>query len=214
MNKSKSRIVIIILILLSICTSCSPKEAEKAENFRIRDGITYRMTTDEVKAFEDSLGNADLLHETFESQLHYFHLTVAGIAQSSIEYKFDEDDFLYEIAYRFEDISMQSPYERPAAIFFEVKERLTQSYGEPIYAGDGKIHPLHSDDYGFYLRMTNRDSAYKILDYSEWLIEYDDCWVVIDLSLVKMGGHYCTMAYRTVSHEDMKLVQESIQNDL
>lgn len=208
MKKASAYSIILCLILF-----CS---LAYAEVFSVRNNICFGMSVDEVKAAE---GNLDILRwdwtgEKYHNSLEYWYLPIAGIEGSSLEYKFDlESDLLYEIVYAFETNEAEKEKKHVLEQMIYLYNYLTDKYGEPLHDGDGGLFPSCTDEFSMHIGSV-KTGICTISAYAEWLIPYEDYWVVVDLvtygtGYPKIDSYQVFLAYKQVSNE---IVDRALQD--
>lgn len=157
------------------------------EVFSIRNGITYQMTESEIMKRE----TATFFEKQSGNRLSYKG-TMEGFRDAQLWYTLDEENKLYELRYR---LDMNSYNMKPDASYQKVYLSLLQKYGSPFYSfADGEFLPIRSSAVD-----------YKIKNYSEWLIQYQDCYVVVDLvcTYSTIVSHYFVfLGYRMLNQEE------------
>lgn len=172
------------LIMAFVLVLCTIGACAEAENFSVRNGITYHMTPTEVVNKEKENGNTPFdknatLQEQYKYGLEYSHLSVAGVEDSVIEYRFEKDG-LYFIEYKLHNGSYNS-----------LADALTKKYGNPMFSTSDKTTFARrecSGDIIEYAADGRSNSTFSNGKYKEWIVPYTDCYAVITLTSVKLSG--------------------------
>lgn len=210
------RLFATILALIMLCTGTCFADTTKMEGeFSIRGGVKFGMTIEEVQAIEGTgkiwedwnsyvLGNV--------TSLSYHEDSLAGISCqggfNNLEYYFGVDDNLRGIRYwyGFFSSALAKDY------FDELYEALSQKYGEPLDDSNALAGVFASPACDSFF-----EGSVTIPMISQWMIEYDDSYVIIDLIIQSTGTHSKTfepmIGYREITQEEMNSIWTEVIKD-
>ena len=213
-------LVITIILVFSISTN-----AEKAS---VR-GVQYGMSYQEIIAIEETRNNKEYTLGT--GYLEYENLKLAGIdatvsysqfptGNPKIMVKFPEyrsttsDQFINGSSHK------RQMYNSALSVFNTIEAQLLNNYGEFIATSEYSTKTVLSTDlFEEYYQGKNVVKEYgpSLLDYREWLIEYDDCWLAIDLYIINAvslaGDNYkCTLAYQMFDKASVNIGNERTES--
>ena len=166
--------------------------ARPFEGFTLRNGIHFGESPSDVKSRETlSLSSED------ENTLVYKG-TVASY-DGTVEFTFGETGGLTDMCYEIGESGNSSSHE---SIYDSLKAGLVKKYGDPLALPDGKPHPVHGKAYEkvfaeITASLASSVKSAKIVNYDEWLLEFDDCAVKIDL-IDSCSGAVNDMEYRVL----------------
>lgn len=215
------RIIALLLVIACFVSGSALAETDIKiidDEFEIRSGIRYGMTMAEAKEIEDKNGVECSNMEYSTGGITYENISIAGIPNSWL--RFSGNGFDYEKYFDY-ILNDESPMEyleeyintaplamieynfggigtadQAKAVFSIMNGSLISKYGEPF-----------TTDFNSRLSIetTSFLDKYNDLDaFSEWLVKYQDCYVLI--SLIANGGSrttFCILLYRFVSFEEM-----------
>lgn len=168
--------IIIWMMLMALMLTSAAAFAEEAvtktgyaTGFSLREGLTFGATSADITAAE-KLTVQSGAQLTVYGQLQYAG-TVAGIDNSRVGYFMDSSDRLYEMYYRFEPVSNENCYE----MYDYLYSMLVEKYGEPLEDLDGGYRAVAGT-------LTQKAGPWN--ECTEWLLEVEDCYVKIDLTMV------------------------------
>lgn len=215
---------IISLLLVIACFVSGSALAETDikiidDEFEIRSGIRYGMTIAEAKEIEDKNGIECEDMEYSTGEITYVNISIAGIPNSRLSFYgngFDVDKYFDYILNNESPMEYVEEYinttplamieydfggkgtaDQAKAVFSIMNESLTSKYGEPF-----------TTDFNSRLSIETVNSfldKYNDLDaFSEWLVKYQDCYVLISLTAnADSQTTFCRLLYRFVSFEEM-----------
>lgn len=166
--------------------------ARPFENFTLRNSIHFGESPAGVKGKETlSLSSED------ENGLVY-RGTVASY-EGTVEFIFSGTDGLTDMCYEIAESGNSFSHE---SIYDSLKAGLVKKYGDPLALPDGKLHPVHGKAYEkvfaeITASLASSVKSAKIVNYDEWLLEFDDCAVKIDL-IDSCSGAVNDMEYRVL----------------
>lgn len=223
---------IIALLLVITCLSLNSALAGNEikvidEEFEIRSGIRYGMTIAEAKAIEDTNGKKCDDLEFSAGLVSYSGISIAGIPNSDLHFSgngFDNnkwlscilegispleyvEDYIYSAQLRMihYDFGGVKTADQAKTIFETMNESLTAKYGTPFTTSIDKRLSIESaapilDNF----KHSDWRSKNQIIDFSEWLVAYKDCYVLIsEIAYDSYDYATCNLIYRFVSYEEM-----------
>ena len=215
MKKTLLLAITIMLILMS--------GAAYAENVTVR-GVHYDSTKEDIIALENQRGNYNYKFWSDSGVLEYKNLKIA--------------DLITEIVYRYfpNGISSRPPYihmcfeeHTSSSLAFSdfsiIEKQLTGNYGMFCATNDSNTRTISStsqfDAYmesDYEARNKNKDYYTKVIAYREWLIEYDDCVLAIDLFIrdqksILQEVYQCILCYEMQSKETVDLSNGIIKQE-
>ena len=115
-------------MLLCICILLAGQHAAMAaEQFKLRSGIKFGDTIDEIVEEETTLTRED-------DDSHTFRGKIAGYDDAACIFSFDDDEKLEDMQYYF-DSSVCYSHDRMADIYTKLYQSLVRKYGSAIRAG-------------------------------------------------------------------------------
>lgn len=220
----KAIVYILTLTILILGTTANAAsinlEIPKVEgSFSVRNGILFGMSGKEVEQIEKKQGSEEAIDSGNWKKYIVYEGSVAGYSQSTIHYYFVDNnnmEDLYSFDYMF---GMYDSWSASAAtkVFNEMADAIINKYGKPIYtAKDEVLFPILSSAYN-YLGVV--DDFYDLRDFSQWIVEYDDEYVVIDVVLSQMNRsiisseypYYCHVGYRRISKQEFEQIISQIE---
>ena len=179
------------------------------ENFSIRNGITFMMHKNQVMQIETQSGSDKSTSPSLLPEELGYGTTLLGY-EARIGYWFDNNLILEEFQYELYS----------ATAYSAVVDTLTNKYGTPTFTSSSPFDTrINSSKADWYKRMGGSLSA-TTRDYKGWLVQYHDCYVVIEVTSVyfqKLGTlyfvNYCPMSYEEVEAV-MNNFQSAADNDL
>lgn len=199
----KKFISILLAMIIAMASVSAFAEATAMEGeFSIRNGIKFGMTIDEVEKIEtgiNSLSPGNREYAENKDTMSYYVDSIAGInlvraASDTIEYSFcKETGELEAVSYWFGyDIARE---------YDSLKSAYQSKYGMPIHENDGHLFDitppvLESSMTGFYSQV------YDLTAYCEWLVKYEDCYVVLDIFTLDNNQMYAE--YMRITNEEME----------
>ena len=208
----------IICIFLSIAMLWAmPGFANEAitaigEDFSVRNGISFGMTLDEVNAIEtqNGLPSGDIILDYGDAGLYdllrYNPSEIMGIptnnGEVSLLYRFRISDShkLYEVAYFYGDMKDQID-----TYYSTLKENFVTTYGIPLHDNDGKFFDVRSIMFNMRVNADKTFGTNYLGKYCQWLIQYNDYYVDIDLFTENYQGEKrLYVGYRALSEDEVK----------
>jgi len=213
-----------------------------AEEFSLRNGITFGDTIEEVLAKEtfsiesvDDGSDEDSVEDKEtddESELPYSittaHDTLAGIPDSHIVYRFDQNKTLKEVKYYFRSSSLKETIDND---YNNINSGFIRKYGSPLGYSNGDCYiftggAMYETVYITYL-VQSLDGYGDLRDYDEWDVNTGDYHVKIEHIEYYLGSSYSDLNYSHVvsytyfTDEDLQNAknekvenQNAIDNDL
>lgn len=219
------------LIIFALPVLASAASATRMEgNFSIRNGITYRMTADEILAAERAYGtdmsmagigdfgvldNTAPDGETYVDCVRINRLKLLGKTSNygNIRFLLDENGRFFEMLYNIHagnDEQFFYPGREAREDYARLKNDLKNKYGQPIgEVNSGKGSLLGAHTYAFN-EAGSFGIVYTFSDCTQWLIQYDDCYCIIELFI---RDHYAepqiTLGYVSGLFLSYRLVTEN-----
>lgn len=172
-------------------------------DFSVRNGIKMGMTIQEIQEIElhengnnppsGMWGISTAKTETMgrTTMMNYSEKVLAGIecekAMSSLVY-YVGNDGLISIVYCFGSQGNDT--------YDELFSTLKEKYGEPLINNQDELLPLITPAYNPYFYENGR---YRIKTHAEWLLDYDDTYIVLDL--VHYNDNHMYLGYRGILKE-------------
>lgn len=206
----KSACLFLALLLLLCASTGALAESVFHEPFSIRGGIHFGMTYDEVRAAETAGAASDTTLLTYAhspvryaSYLYYGGLTLAGYADTDLQYGFDENGQLKDITYLLGKLGDKA--------YDDLLSKLSGKYGEPQFTAPSV---LETEALRLYTANDNI-SANSLYRYNGWLLSYTDCYVKMELVSAKsvISGksfYWNVIGYRLISFEEFQSVADQI----
>lgn len=219
--------LILITLLLNIpAASASTQYAVKDGDFSIRNGIHFGMSKSDVIESEKEYGTSvdykedapahDFNPTGYQNRLMYKSITLMGYPNSNLYMYFDSNDKLMSIGYAFGITSDYPPsYE---TVYTDVKELLIEKYGNAYitnsFLSEELVGSMFGDDlysYTVFRAFSNKPAFYKM---DQWVVEYDNCYVIIDLYSWTMGSTAHTyLGYRGISPTEFDSLMDEITTE-
>lgn len=213
---------VLIIVLL---VSCQIAHAD--DTFSIRNGIQFGMSMEEVcnaeRAYGTSIDGAisgpeesDYNPTEYMQLVKYTYVTLMDYPQSVLSYYFDSNGELMSIGYVFGIGSKNPP--SYSAVFSEMKELLINKYGTPyneneFLSGDLATSMLSDDIYTCSLLQSVGMGA-NFYDLNQWIVEYSDYYVLIDLYNLKLfSSTHTYLGYRILSPEEFSTALQVIDTE-
>lgn len=198
--------IIALLISTMIVIVCLSTWAV-ADEFSLRSGIKFAMSEQEVRTVEKGNGNnvnpEEVASNADESikKLQYSGVSIAGLDNCTLSFFFSKDGKLQEVGY-YLGPNGSAP---PSGTYEVMKETLINKYGEPTINATGSM--LDLVPYG----LADNLLLYQLLggslnDLCQWLVEYDDCVVLIDLYNFGLKTLKPYVEYRMYTKEEVQSV--------
>lgn len=205
-------ISILTAIIIIIATASAFAEGTTMEgDFSIRSGIKFGMSINEVRGIETNSAGETSTKDSATmgtiTQLGYHADSIAGVPCSgkstTLNYCFNSTGKLEAIHYWYGYYNRNSA----SSYYKEIYNLMCEKYGTPLFNDDGGLFDICSPAFDNYFLSKAYGGKNTIPAYSEWLVEYDDTWVVIDVVLhdmkVKSGDYEFSVGYRSISKENM-----------
>lgn len=193
-----------------------------AEQFSIRNGITFNLSVEEVERIDRSAGGTEFRNVaernkewgiSYSEEDEYTYCSYATLAgySGTINYRFtNPDKKLYEIEYDFQadsDTDIDS-------VFNELETSLTK-YDELSIGSDPQI-------YGTCVQETNDDAFLaEVFGYTSRIVPYSEYYVVIDHIATRSSlsglpdnfDHYISYSMKSKSEVDRILSEKSDKSE-
>lgn len=209
--------VLVIVTLSMIFTCCTAY----AENFSVRNGISFGMNKKEVIALEKQNGFEKYEDVDEDDRVLYSGYEVLKLSVSSIgginvgllghiTYCFDEsgelDNLLYEFGMILGDAHDES--------YNSIRNSLLSKYGDPIVENE-RTYVFTTPIIDRFNNVHRRYGG-QIYHNSQWLYKYDDCCVIIDLiefsrSRGASNNPDIMVEYKRISHEEVNDFFEQVK---
>lgn len=220
----KRLISFLVVLIIAFSTVASLGETIKMDGtFSIRNGIEFGMSVETVRKIEEKVtGNA--LYNSRESnssimgtvfKLYYEEDSIAGIpctgSGGNVCYYFDNEDMMLEaISYWF------GYYENKQAITYynEICEIMSEKYGAPLFTEEeDKLFYVLTPAFSSFLTY-EQGNLLKQYAYSQWLVEYENIWVLVDAVMCAGLEPALNVGYRCISAEEMnKIVIDALNEE-
>ena len=192
-----------IFLILSVLTVCIIGAA-LAEEFSVRNGVKFGLSANDVFAIEKENGitkTPSKYDDTDYTSYSYSDVSIAG-KLGYLNYEFSKDDKLLGIRYLYEEYSNT----KIADTYIEMEQLLKEKYGEPLNTdSSGVLFPS-------YTSALRYGKIRKLLNYEEWLVEYDDYAVIIDIVFCNNKKAYtCAIGYKCITKEEMNLIVQAFE---
>lgn len=230
----KKGISIFILFVLLVCVFGSaladtPTVPKFDGTFSVRNGISFGMSGKDIETIETGLGS----NKVTDKEYLQFKGSAAGYSDVNVRYYFNQKSsmndlytFDYEIG-RYADWTQSEGTKE----YEKLVNAMLSKYGDPFYsAKDEELFPLFSSAYNFLGVVKD---YYNLRDFNQWIVEYDDGYIVIDAVLSQMDRSiisssypfFCHIGYRRITKEEFDQVmlqldqnkkdkEDAINNDL
>lgn len=222
MKKAISLLLVCIMVLLA--TSAT------AEEFALRNGISFGDTMEEVLAKEnfeiDEIDGGSSEDDTTDTEAEYPYSittvkgTVAGISDSYVWYRFDSEKTLREVVYYFKD---RSDRDMSDSDYESLYSGLVRKYGSPLGYSNGSCYIFMGSAIISAALITyfyeEYDAYGDLRDYDEWDVEANDYHVKIEVVQYYTGLSYSDltysikMSYTYFTDEDFAAAQEEKQQE-
>ena len=233
MKRLVSFMLAIIIFALPVLASAA--SATRVEgNFSIRNGITYGMTADEIMAAEraygtdmSDAGKGNGVISVVDTNAPEGYSYMPGIRMNrlkllgklsdygSLLFLVDENGHFCEMIYQINagDYTQFSyPGDEAREDYARLKADLTNKYGKPIgevASGKGSLLGAHTHSFN---EAGSFGVVYTFSDCAQWLLQYDDCYCIIELfirdgitSTDRLLGNVASLhlAYRLVTANEL-----------
>lgn len=120
---------------------------------------------------------------------------------TTLNYYFDDAGLLRGIQYWFGYYPKVEGKEH----YDEIYGLMCEKYGTPAHDNDGEIFYVITPAFDDYLSRIGHSSTTPLVSYAEWIVEFNDTWVEIDVVLndVSNGKAEFSVGYRSISKEEM-----------
>ena len=208
------------LLLLSLLISMSVASADFAKmegDFSIRGGIQFGMTPEEVKSIEKGSASEKEKKDYFEIGYGGFD-SLAGIpiyrAKSDIiTYQFDMiSKKLVAVNYWF------GYYDGSADAYFnELCTTIAAKYGAPYNDNNGKVFNVITPALESWINLINMGFSYKVSNLSDWILEYDDYYVLINVFTLRDADNnsdQLLVGYKFITRDEMARILENAESEI
>lgn len=186
------------------------------ENFSIRNGITLQSSANDIKNVESanhSTSGAGFSQYITGSRLAYT-VTLAG-HKVELFYWTDANDTVEQFQYLLDNSNTIT----------EIRSSLINKYGQPNY-NHGDLSTLSTKVFALTAGQISILNP-SITAYDGWMLQYNDCWVLVELCKIKIPqiGTMGALNYYILSPEEAQShfviqgafedsIQQSVDNDL
>jgi hypothetical protein len=204
---------------LSMCISVNVMAAEP-QTFSFHSGTEFGMSSQEIQDAEIEAGNIATKIQD-DGDIQYSQINIAGINDSEARYEFENDEMIY-LRYQFPS----DYYDEIQKDYAMLSETLNEKYGEAQFSDEKNI----SIDLVEYKSVSIPTLAsllaetvikWKAVNYEEWLIPYEDNYVIIshyvdidDLNYYAHRLSYLLVDKETVDNMEYIDINEAMNNDL
>lgn len=211
----------LLSVILIFCLISSSAEVTKIDgSFTVRNGISFGMTEQEINTIEvevNGLQEGTINNDSLNgyTTLEFRAESIAGIEivhamGRTIEYYFNTTDGKMESIEYFFGYKVENHYE-------DLKKSIMNKYGNPLHDNDGGIFGIITPSLRTALLSIQYGMLYSgISDYSEWLVQFDDYYMIIDLytATAKSGsGTTLNLAYRFISIDEIQKYIEDAETN-
>lgn len=212
--------LVVLLLIILLCTSSAVAEINILridEDFQIRNGIGFNMSKDDIKVIEQQNGSVDITNsgrfDRKEPRLCY-STSLLG-ADAEVFFYYNENEILTDFYYSIDKSSLSN-----------LRSSLSERYGTPLFDNKHILDAFSSRALAKYLEFCSAMSNVKLNEYIGWLIQYNDCYVYVDLmgftysKSPVYGLYYKIMDYDEATYAISRLedyydsVNQSKNNDL
>ena len=208
MKRFFALVCLLIFMMTSLSASAEWELPVFNEDFSIRNGILFHMRRDEVIQSEAAYGTdisrindrtLYIIDDSFsDGYFDYSNiLEIYGVSffraeaeypSYRLHYFFDNSDCLIEMCYLdYGDNQLYKP-ELANEDYFRTLKMLEEKYGKPLAVmtnGVGSLLELHSFSHSAQVLSPELRNQVSIKDCSQWIIQYNDCFCLIELTLRK-----------------------------
>lgn len=171
------KLCIILMIMLLCATNALADEISIfriEEDFQIRNGIGLNMSRDDVKIVEEQNGSTDITSSgrfagTDRERFLQYTTSLLG-ADAELRYNFSEDGILTDFYYTYNKAKKA-----------DISASLSERYGKPLFKNKDILDVFDSSAIEMFLTYQSSFSNVALREYIGWLIQYDDCYVYVDL---------------------------------
>lgn len=211
-------------LILSLVAMLLLSGTAYAENVSVR-GVHYDSTREDIIAIESERGNKDFKIWEDSGVLEYKNLRVAGLS-TEIDYRY----FPHGISIRPPYIHMhfEEHHNNSSALsdFTIIENQLIGKYGMYNATNDNNTRVISStSQFDAYMesdydaRNKNKDYYTKVNAYREWIIEYDDCILAIDLFIRDQKSMFnevfqCILCYEMQSKDMVDLSNGTVKKEM
>ncbi len=231
MKKTVSILIPLVLLVCLLGTALAdiPTISKFDGTFSVRNGISFGMSGKDVEAIETGLGSSKVYNKEYLE----FKGSAAGYSDVYVRYYFNQKSSMNDL-YTFDyEIGRLADWTQSegAKEYEKLVNAMLSKYGNPFYsAKDEELFPLFSSAYNF---LGVVEDYYNLRDFNQWIVEYDDGYIVIDAVLSQMDKsiisssypYFCHIGYRRITKQDFDQVmlqldqnkknkEEAINNDL
>lgn len=167
----------ILLVIMLLCATNALAEISffrVEEDFQIRNGIGLNMSRDDVKVVEEQNGSIDITSSgrfagTDRERFLQYTTSLLG-ADAELRYNFSEDGILTDFYYTYNKAKKA-----------DISASLSERYGKPLFKNKDILDVFDSSAIEMFLTYQSSFSNVALREYIGWLIQYDDCYVYVDL---------------------------------
>lgn len=183
-----SVLAVILVFVLSSC-GASDSKTKSSGKFIFRDGVTFGQSVEEVKkaeseknGIEPAISGGPYHDRDYVYSLFYYMIQLPGFKHACINYEFDGKGLNYM---QYDLVGTTESYQDAHVAYDIMKTAMTEQYDAPIFSENGSRLPYEGRT---MIRYCSGWDSSKISSYSQWVVEYDDYFVLIELIMTKSNG--------------------------
>lgn len=235
------RLISLVAVFVALFACSAQADTKRIEEkFTIRNGITYHMHRNDVITAEKEYGTEGSMRDdvmtvldsessngwsSYVDTVRYWPSGgVLGKNSGILNYIFDDNEQLiglfYSISHGDNDKNFY-PGSEAQTDYKRIRSNLIEKYGEPIGEvknGNGKLLGAHTHR---YLQAASfEDVIYTYSNCTQWLVQYDDCYCIIELliqdsimEMMSLAGYVqnLSLAYRLVDQNELNMLMNETQ---
>ncbi len=204
----KLSILFLLMLLCAANAFAEIKVFRVEEDFQIRNGISFNMNMEEVKAVEALNGSIDItqssprLSGTDREGVLLYATSLLG-ADAELRYDFSDAGTLTGFYYTYNKAKKA-----------DISASLSERYGKPLFKNKDILDVFGSEAIEMYLTYQSLFSNVALREYIGWLIQYDDCYVYVDLIdfTYKNSSQVNGVFYKILDYEEAEYGISRLEN--
>ena len=221
MKRIRSMLLIILILLVQTSFAEALEIPHIDGNMELRGGIYFGMTLADVVKFEESKGNVDYETTSSDDKIYTkridYTTEIAGVDNnySHLRYFFDQQDVFVGMGYNFGEGNHPV---NGKEIYDEMYATIVQKYGEPKTKDSLISSSVYTQELfdSLYMQALSKSfgSSYSVMDLAQWLVSYDDCYLLIDMHITQYSpssNPFLNIGYRVFRDSEY---QSLIENDI
>lgn len=182
-----------------------------ADNFSIRNGVTFGMSLGQVKSIETNAGlkQTEIYGHEYGTSYRFSgeekNISILGDPSTAIDYYFSKQSKELEII-RF--LIYGDNYTR----FKSLSDSLNSKYGRPSYTSSTGELSIFTDAATLdWLDRFHKPNS----EYEQWIVEFDDISVgiVLCFTYTDIGINFCQLTYSRIPKQDIEK-QNNLRNEI